>query len=354
MGNESPTSEEQQRGIEANKKGLDFELQFQHFMRQDLRFPLISHRRLERGKNVRRPMECDLLARHVSQPWRVVAYGGLTMLVFCATVAMVSFFGSDDTNARAWMAFVDTQITSIDSRLKGLGFVIVGVIAFALTVAAVWRHQTRVWVECRNTRPKIKCKYISEVVGRRSEVRAATDEFWIASPTGFDPDAIEMANANKIFCILFKDGKGTVVNSLSSRVPGLKYAEKVEGARPENLTAAIWIGGLIVAALVVVSVASGTLIPVTSAQTWSCVCYHSETPTGPVPMTACRRSEPECDRLRSSIMSGSVRRAVPGSAETLCVSVIGEHPGDRLHGRNAWEDSEKAGAYVSHAGCLLK
>lgn len=118
-----------------------------------------------------------------------------------------------------------------------------------------------------------------------------------------------------------------------------------------------WLGGLfafVVGAAVVVVVApmvrQWTVQPV---EPLGCLCYRSAAARGSAPMTVCRRSLYACDQLRADVEGGGVVGADPESLGPACTVVYGEHPGDVLGGRGAWENSSKKGGFVSHAGCLL-
>lgn len=84
-----------------------------------------------------------------------------------------------------------------------------------------------------------------------------------------------------------------------------------------------------------------------------CLCYRSVAAGESALMTACRRSLFACDRLREDVERGGVVGADPGSVGPACTAVYGEHPGDVLVGRDAWQSSLKQGGFVSHTGCLL-
>ena len=137
----------------------------------------------------------------------------------------MSEFGADDTNARNWLGQLDEFVKAIDPRLEGWGLVSVMILAELLVFFGLWRHQLRIWVECRDTKSKINRNYVFQVVGRREQAQKqswrATDELWIISTSGFDTDALNLASAKSIHCVLFKDGKATIVNNLPSRVSGI-------------------------------------------------------------------------------------------------------------------------------------
>jgi hypothetical protein len=89
-----------------------------------------------------------------------------------------------------------------------------------------------------------------------------------------------------------------------------------------------------------------------AAPTWWCICYQREVAGKPEPVTACRQQESECLALQKAVAKGG-RDMVRGSMTQACQSIIAAHPGDAHGGREAWQPSKKAGAWVSNGACQL-
>lgn len=85
---------------------------------------------------------------------------------------------------------------------------------------------------------------------------------------------------------------------------------------------------------------------------WWCVCYRSESDTGPQPASACRAQEKQCRALEKRIARGG-GGIVPGSLTHGCRTIVGAHPGDAAGGREAWRPSKLAGAWTAEGACLL-
>ena len=86
--------------------------------------------------------------------------------------------------------------------------------------------------------------------------------------------------------------------------------------------------------------------------TWWCICYKREIADEPEPVTACRRQETECLALQKAVAKGG-RDMLRGSTTHACQSVVATHPGDAHGGREVWQPSKKAGAWVSNGKCQL-
>lgn len=86
---------------------------------------------------------------------------------------------------------------------------------------------------------------------------------------------------------------------------------------------------------------------------WWCVCYRSESETGPQPASACRAQEKQCRALEKRIARGG-GGIVPGSLTHGCRTIVGAHPGDAAGGREAWRPSKLAGAWTAEGACLLE
>jgi hypothetical protein len=88
-------------------------------------------------------------------------------------------------------------------------------------------------------------------------------------------------------------------------------------------------------------------------QAWWCVCYRSESETGPQPASACRAQEKQCRALEKRIARGG-GGIVAGSLTHGCRTIVGAHPGDAAGGREAWKPSKLAGAWTAEGACLLE
>lgn len=92
--------------------------------------------------------------------------------------------------------------------------------------------------------------------------------------------------------------------------------------------------------------------PSTPTSEWWCVCYRSESETGPQPASACRAEEKQCRALEKRIARGG-RGLVTGSLTHGCRPIVGAHPGDATGGREAWKPSKLEGAWTAEGACLL-
>ncbi|MEZ4380785.1 MAG: hypothetical protein R3A79_05530 [Nannocystaceae bacterium] len=87
-------------------------------------------------------------------------------------------------------------------------------------------------------------------------------------------------------------------------------------------------------------------------QRWSCLCYARAVGDGAEPVTACRSSASDCAALQRRVGRGG-RGIVKGSLQRGCTEVVAAHPGDALGGREAWQPSSRAGAWLSLGTCQL-
>lgn len=206
----------------AHKKGLQYEREFETYMRDVLGFDFVAHRSLIRGKNAKRPLECDLRGSKISWGWRAVGWVSTTLfLVLTAWTIVLKLGLVDDSKVAEWSAELDPWLIAVEPRLQGFGFLFIATLPYAFLLFSIVKNRHYVWVECRARKTKIVKNYVYEVCGRRDEAKKDQDEVWIVSSSGFDEDALTVAHANKIHCITFRDGKASIANGLPSQIGGL-------------------------------------------------------------------------------------------------------------------------------------
>ena len=87
--------------------------------------------------------------------------------------------------------------------------------------------------------------------------------------------------------------------------------------------------------------------------TWSCLCYYHKIDGGREPITACRPTPQECEKLESRTNRGS-RTIVKGSLTRACREIgKSTHPADLLRERDSWKASSKPGSYILAGFCPL-
>lgn len=88
---------------------------------------------------------------------------------------------------------------------------------------------------------------------------------------------------------------------------------------------------------------------------WWCTCYaeKSGAETGGEPITACRQTREDCQKLADKAAMGGSDAIVAGSLTHSCREIRNEHPGDTLGGRERWRPSKKPGSWVSSGACMF-
>lgn len=87
---------------------------------------------------------------------------------------------------------------------------------------------------------------------------------------------------------------------------------------------------------------------------WWCTCYFKQGADGPEPLTACRASQQDCEKLEQAVMAGKQGMGIiAGSVTHACQVSSAAHPGDLYGGRDIWQPSKKPGSWLSLGACRL-
>lgn len=214
---DDPRHDVRVRGQASHKKGLEFETAFREVMLVHMGFATVLQRAKRKGRLVEGGYECDLLGTWGSGRYTLVAALGMCG---CFVLGMTAIGLTGEPNP---------NVLEIRDWIAGIAEPIVGVAAFWPTwfvmialSALLWHRGGRkerfsVLVECRNREENIDVDYVHTVSGRASDIQWHSNEIWIVASVGFAPDAVQLATAKNIHCIVFKpQGSVTLLNP---RVP---------------------------------------------------------------------------------------------------------------------------------------
>lgn len=176
--------------------GRQLEEDFARWAKRNRSFDSVEFRMLVNGETAARPYEVDIRAsipqEKYERLWKIAIGGGLLSAVavfgLCADLSHLL----DDT---------------MESLVAGTGFSgsLVALVAFVLLGwYAHGRRSIGVWTECKDLKTRVKRDAVMKLVQCVQDVREADadwpDEVWLVSGSGFDQDALALAEREDIIC----------------------------------------------------------------------------------------------------------------------------------------------------------
>ena len=86
---------------------------------------------------------------------------------------------------------------------------------------------------------------------------------------------------------------------------------------------------------------------------WWCLCYRESINEIYQPVTNCRPTLHECQRLKYYAIRGS-RQIEPNSLSSRCTAINGKYPYEELGSKMLWKPSQKKGSWWVPGKCLLQ
>jgi hypothetical protein len=186
-------------------KGENFEKATAEWLEDELGAKVVRLREIVKGKVADRGYECDVHAKFVSPFWRFVKSASVALIV----AALLTF------TSPGLLPDIEALATWVEGQwpeLAGSGLFALGVLGVVLAYMGNKRSTRHVWVECKDRKTSIKRVDVVKLAAAVEDAGEIEEPKWVPSATyfvstsGFDHDALEMAQAKGITCFKSKDG----------------------------------------------------------------------------------------------------------------------------------------------------
>jgi hypothetical protein len=173
-------------------KGSELEQAFGGWMKQKLRYTRTEFRVPVKGKIADRAYEVDIKAEKYDPLWDNMRLLGAALIVLAMLSALLP-------QLRSLRHSIEHAVGTMVPSLAPYGLVILGAIATVLGFQGKRRSVTRAWVECKDTKTRVKREQVQKLASSVEDVCADSAGKWkpdrvvLVAGSGFDPDALNFA-----------------------------------------------------------------------------------------------------------------------------------------------------------------
>ena len=186
-------------------KGSELEQAFGSWMKRKLRYTRTEFRVPVKGKVADRAYEVDIKAEKFDERWDYVRRLGITLLA----LALVSAAFPAMRSVRHVM---EQAVGTVVPSLAPYALLLIGAIATVLGFQGKHRAVTHAWVECKDTKTRVKREQVQKLASSVEDVCADSTGKWkpdlvvLVAGSGFDPDALNFAREHD-FITYQRDGE---------------------------------------------------------------------------------------------------------------------------------------------------
>lgn len=182
------------------RRGISLEREFAEWMKSELGYTTTKMRQPIKGRVAERGYEIDIKAKKYSRVWDMAWRLGIILLILSIVTYLLP---NEMQSVRQAMEKV---VTNFDPALAGSAVFVIGIIAFVVAYLGKRKATTRAWVECKDTKSKVKRAQVQKLISSVQDVRENESGTWkpgimmMVSRMGFDADALNFADEKKILC----------------------------------------------------------------------------------------------------------------------------------------------------------
>jgi hypothetical protein len=180
-------------------QGKSLEREFAEWMKSELGYTTTKMRQPIKGRVAERGYEIDIKAERYSRVWDIAWRLGIFLVILSIATYLLP---NEMQSVRQTMEKV---VTNFDPALAGSAVFIIGIIAFIVAYLGKRKATTRAWVECKDTKSKVKRAQVQKLISSVQDVKENEAGAWkpdvviMVSRCGFDADALNFAN-KEILC----------------------------------------------------------------------------------------------------------------------------------------------------------
>lgn len=185
-------------------KGSELEQAFGSWMKRKLRYTRTEFRVPVKGRIADRAYEVDIKAEKFDERWDYARRLGVTLLA----LALLAVFPT----MRPVRQVMEQAIGTFVPSLAPYALFLIGAIATVLGFQGRHRFITHAWVECKDTKTRVKREQVQKLASSVEDVCADSTGKWkpdrimLVAGSGFDPDALNFAREHA-FITYQRDGE---------------------------------------------------------------------------------------------------------------------------------------------------